>query len=346
MSARSRRRGRSTPSCSRRRSARSRWRRPPTRVSPRARPAPLEGLPLGIKDLFCTEGRPDHGRLEHPQGLRAALRIDHHAAALARRRRDARQAQHRRVRHGLVERDQRLRPGGLAVAAPGSNVHAAERAGAIEGAHLVPGGSSGGSAAAVAARLCLGATATDTGGSIRQPAAFTGTVGIKPTYGRCSRWGIVAFASSLDQAGPIARTVRDCAILLRSMAGPDPKDTTSADVAGAGLRGRGLARRQGPEDRHPEGIPPRRHAGGDRAAVAGGRRMAEGGRRRDRRGVAAAHEIRAAGLLHRRAGRGLLEPRPLRRRALRPARARPRRHRACTRRPAPRASAARSSAAS
>jgi aspartyl-tRNA(Asn)/glutamyl-tRNA(Gln) amidotransferase subunit A len=94
---------------------------------------------------------------------------------------------------------------------------------------LVPGGSSGGSAAAVAANLCLGATGTDTGGSIRQPAAFTGTVGLKPTYGRCSRWGIVAFASSLDQAGPLARSVRDAAILLRSMAGHDPKDTTSAD---------------------------------------------------------------------------------------------------------------------
>jgi aspartyl-tRNA(Asn)/glutamyl-tRNA(Gln) amidotransferase subunit A len=94
----------------------------------------------------------------------------------------------------------------------------------------VPGGSSGGSAAAVAARLCLGATATDTGGSIRQPAAFTGTVGLKPTYGRCSRWGIVAFASSLDQAGPIARTVRDTALLMRSMAGHDPKDTTSVDL--------------------------------------------------------------------------------------------------------------------
>ena len=94
---------------------------------------------------------------------------------------------------------------------------------------LVPGGSSGGSAAAVAAGLCLGATGTDTGGSIRQPAAFTGIVGIKPTYGRCSRWGIVAFASSLDQAGPFARTVRDAAILLASMAGHDPKDTTSVD---------------------------------------------------------------------------------------------------------------------
>src|SRR5204862_2059926 len=97
-------------------------------------------------------------------------------------------------------------------------------------AGLVPGGSSGGSSAAVAAGLCFGATSTDTGGSIRQPAAFTGTVGVKPTYGRCSRWGIVAFASSLDQAGPIARTVRDSAMLLRAMAGHDPKDTTSVDV--------------------------------------------------------------------------------------------------------------------
>ena len=95
---------------------------------------------------------------------------------------------------------------------------------------LVPGGSSGGSAAAVAANLCVGATGTDTGGSIRQPAAFCGIAGIKPTYGRCSRWGIVAFASSLDQAGPFARTVRDCAILLRSMAGYDSRDTTCADL--------------------------------------------------------------------------------------------------------------------
>ncbi len=95
---------------------------------------------------------------------------------------------------------------------------------------LTPGGSSGGSAAAVAADICLAATATDTGGSIRQPAGFTGTVGIKPTYGRCSRWGIIAFASSLDQAGPITKTVEDAAILLRSMSGHDPKDSTSLPV--------------------------------------------------------------------------------------------------------------------
>jgi aspartyl-tRNA(Asn)/glutamyl-tRNA(Gln) amidotransferase subunit A len=105
------------------------------------------------------------------------------------------------------------------------------RGGKVDNTKLVPGGSSGGSSSAVSADLCLAATATDTGGSIRQPAALTGTVGIKPTYGRCSRWGIVAFASSLDQAGPIAKTVRDSAIMLRHMAGPDAKDSTCADLA-------------------------------------------------------------------------------------------------------------------
>jgi aspartyl-tRNA(Asn)/glutamyl-tRNA(Gln) amidotransferase subunit A len=97
-------------------------------------------------------------------------------------------------------------------------------------AALTPGGSSGGSSAAVAARLCPAATGTDTGGSIRQPAAITGITGIKPTYGRCSRWGVVAFASSLDQAGPMARSVKDCAIMLEAMAGFDPKDATSLDM--------------------------------------------------------------------------------------------------------------------
>ena len=133
---------------------------------------------------------------------------------------------------------------------------------------LVPGGSSGGSAAAVAARLAMGATGTDTGGSIRQPASFCGIVGMKPTYGRCSRWGVVAFASSLDHPGPFARTVQDCAILLGSMAGHDPKDFDQRRHSGAGFRGCVRTRRQGPAHRRAAGISRRRHAGGDRGAVA------------------------------------------------------------------------------
>jgi len=130
----------------------------------------------------------------------------------------------------------------------------------IDDRQLTPGGSSGGSAAAVAADLCLGATGTDTGGSIRQPAAFTGIVGIKPTYGRCSRWGVVAFASSLDQAGPMTRTVRDAAIMLGSMAGHDAKDSTSADLAvpdfEAALTGDIKGRKIGiPREYHMDGIP-------------------------------------------------------------------------------------------
>src|SRR3954449_9899262 len=189
----------------------------------------LEGIPLGIKDLFCTKGvRTTAGSKilddftpTYESTVSANLWRDG-AVMLGKLNNDefAMGSSNETSCFGPVVNPWRRR---------GSNVGAAI-SGAIEGAHLVPGGSSGGSAAAVAARLCLGATATDTGGSIRQPAAFTGTVGLKPTYGRCSRWGIVAFASSLDQAGPIGRTVRDCAILLRSMAGPDPKDSTSADV--------------------------------------------------------------------------------------------------------------------
>jgi aspartyl-tRNA(Asn)/glutamyl-tRNA(Gln) amidotransferase subunit A len=190
---------------------------------------PLEGIPLGIKDLFATHGvvstagsnilknfePPYESTVTHNLWSDGAvmlgkLNLDEFAMG----------SSNETSAFGPVVSPWRRK---------GSNV-GADASGAIEGAHLVPGGSSGGSAAAVAARLCVGATATDTGGSIRQPAAFTGTVGIKPTYGRCSRWGIVAFASSLDQAGPIARTVRDTAILLRSMAGPDPKDTTSAEI--------------------------------------------------------------------------------------------------------------------
>ena len=190
---------------------------------------PLEGLPLGIKDLFCTKGVRTTACSRILDGFTPA----YESTITSQLWRDG------AVMLGKLNNDEFAMGSSNEtscfgpVASPwrrrGSNVHAEEAEG-IVGAHLVPGGSSGGSAAAVAARLCLGATATDTGGSIRQPAAFTGTVGIKPTYGRCSRWGIVAFASSLDQAGPIARTVRDAAILLRSMAGHDPKDTTSADI--------------------------------------------------------------------------------------------------------------------
>ncbi len=141
-------------------------------------------------------------------------------------------------------------------------------------APLTPGGSSGGSAASVSAHLCAAATATDTGGSIRQPASLTATVGVKPTYGRCSRWGIVAFASSLDQAGPIARDVRDAAIMLRSMAGHDPKDSTSVDrpvpdyekALGASVKGLRIG--------VPKEYRARRHAGGNRKALGARDRMA------------------------------------------------------------------------
>ena len=179
---------------------------------------PLEGIPLAIKDLFCTEG------IE----TTAASRIlggfvpPYESTVTANLWRDG------AVCLGKTNLDEFAMGSSNTTSAYGNVVNPWKRRG--DNRDLVPGGSSGGSAAAVAARLCLGATATDTGGSIRQPAAFTGTVGIKPTYGRCSRWGIVAFASSLDQAGPMARTVKDCAILLRSMAGFDPKDSTSADV--------------------------------------------------------------------------------------------------------------------
>lgn len=207
---------------------------------------PLEGIPLGIKDLFCTEGvRTTAGSRildsfvpRYESTVTSQLWRDG-AVMLGKLNNDefAMGSSNETSCFGPVVNPWRR------IEDRGSNslvvllktVRAAD--GALSGSpeilsrFLVPGGSSGGSAAAVAARLCLGATATDTGGSIRQPAAFTGTVGIKPTYGRCSRWGIVAFASSLDQAGPIARTVRDAAILLRSMAGHDPKDTTSVDLA-------------------------------------------------------------------------------------------------------------------
>ncbi len=177
--------------------------------------APLLGAPLGVKDLFCTDGV----RTTACSNILGNFVPTYESTVTANLWRDG------AVMLGKLNLDQFAMGSSNESSCFGPVVNPWRRAGSD--VKLTPGGSSGGSAAAVAARLCLGATATDTGGSIRQPAAFTGTVGIKPTYGRCSRWGIVAFASSLDQAGPIARTVEDAAILLNSMAGHDPKDSTS-----------------------------------------------------------------------------------------------------------------------
>ena len=189
---------------------------------------PLEGLPIGVKDLYATKG-------VHTQACSHILdgfKPTYESTVTANLWRDG------AVMLGKLNMDEFAMGSSNEtsyygpVASPwlppnwsGDRRAKSALAGDKRGL-LTPGGSSGGSAAAVAARLCLAATASDTGGSIRQPAAFTGIVGIKPTYGRCSRWGMVAFASSLDQAGPLARTVRDAAIMLRSMAGPDPKDST------------------------------------------------------------------------------------------------------------------------
>jgi aspartyl-tRNA(Asn)/glutamyl-tRNA(Gln) amidotransferase subunit A len=179
---------------------------------------PLEGAPLGIKDLFCTEGVQSTAASKILQGFKPT----YESTVTSNLWRDG------AVMLGKLNMDEFAMGSSNETSAWGPVVNPWRARGG--NADLTPGGSSGGSAAAVAAELCLGATATDTGGSIRQPAAFTGTVGIKPTYGRCSRWGIVAFASSLDQAGPMARTVEDAAILLSSMAGHDPKDSTSLPV--------------------------------------------------------------------------------------------------------------------
>lgn len=179
---------------------------------------PLEGVPLAIKDMFCTAGV----RTTACSHMLDNFVPTYESTVTAKLWRDG------ALMLGKTNNDEFAMGSSNETSFMGPVTSPWRRKGS--NTPLVPGGSSGGSAAAVAAHLALGATGTDTGGSIRQPAAFTGIVGIKPTYGRCSRWGIVAFASSLDQAGPFARTVRDSAILLRSMAGHDPKDTTSADV--------------------------------------------------------------------------------------------------------------------
>jgi aspartyl-tRNA(Asn)/glutamyl-tRNA(Gln) amidotransferase subunit A len=178
----------------------------------------LEGIPLGIKDLYATKG-------VHTQACSHILdgfKPTYESTVTENLWRDG------AVMLGKLNMDEFAMGSSNETSYYGNVINPWRRKNS--NAALVPGGSSGGSASAVAAHICAAATATDTGGSIRQPAAFTGTVGIKPTYGRCSRWGVVAFASSLDQAGPIARDVRDAAIMLKSMASVDPKDTTSVDL--------------------------------------------------------------------------------------------------------------------
>ena len=179
---------------------------------------PLEGIPLGIKDLFATRDVHTQACSHVLDGFRPTYESTVSANLF----------EAGAVMLGKLNMDEFAMGSSNETSCYGNVINPWRRKGS--NAALVPGGSSGGSATAVAAHICAAATATDTGGSIRQPAAFTGTVGIKPTYGRCSRWGIVAFASSLDQAGPIARDVRDAAIMLSIMASHDAKDTTSVDL--------------------------------------------------------------------------------------------------------------------
>ena len=181
-------------------------------------PGTLSGIPLGIKDLFATRG------VDTTAGSRilSGFKPPYESTVTANLRRAG------AGMLGKLNMDEFAMGSSNETSTYGPVISPWRRKGSNVG--LTPGGSSGGSAAAVAAQIAPGATGTDTGGSIRQPAAFAGICGIKPTYGRCSRWGVVAFASSLDQAGPMAKTVRDCAILLEAMAGFDPKDSTSLDL--------------------------------------------------------------------------------------------------------------------
>lgn len=178
----------------------------------------LEGIPIGVKDLFCTKGVRTTACSNILDGFTPTYESHVTANLWA----------EGAVMLGKLACDEFAMGSSTETSCFGPCINPWRRTGKTD--KLVPGGSSGGSATAVAARLCLGATATDTGGSIRQPAALTGTVGLKPTYGRCSRWGIVAFASSLDQAGPITRSVGDAAIMLSAMAGHDFRDATSVDA--------------------------------------------------------------------------------------------------------------------
>ena len=176
----------------------------------------MSGLPIGMKDLFCTKGVATQAASAILKGFKPE-----YESTVSQKLFDA-----GAVMVGKLNMDEFAMGSSNETSTYGNAVNPWK----VDDRELTPGGSSGGSASAVAAETCLAATGTDTGGSIRQPAAFTGITGIKPTYGRCSRWGIVAFASSLDQAGPITKDVRDAAIMLEAMCGFDPKDSTSMNL--------------------------------------------------------------------------------------------------------------------
>ncbi|QBX34680.1 Asp-tRNA(Asn)/Glu-tRNA(Gln) amidotransferase subunit GatA [Paracoccus liaowanqingii] len=210
--------------------------------------ASMTGIPVGIKDVFCVKGVPSQAGSRILQGF-----VPEYESTVTRNLWTA-----GAVMLGKLNQDEFAMGSTNESSCYGPAVNPWRGAGGVQ---LTPGGSSGGSAAAVAADLCLGATGTDTGGSIRQPAAFTGTVGLKPTYGRVSRWGVIAYASSLDQAGPMTRTVRDAAIMLGAMASSDPMDSTCADLPvpdfEAALTGDIRGKRIGiPREYRMEGMPP------------------------------------------------------------------------------------------
>lgn len=180
---------------------------------------PLDGIPIGMKDLFCTKGVQTTAASKILKGFKPP-----YESTVSQKLLDA-----GTISLGKLNLDEFAMGSSNGTSAFGGVINP-WRSNSQPEKDLVPGGSSGGSSSAVAARIVMGATGTDTGGSIRQPAAFCGITGIKPTYGRCSRWGVVAFASSLDQPGPFGKDVRDCALLLGAMAGYDPKDSTSVNV--------------------------------------------------------------------------------------------------------------------
>jgi aspartyl-tRNA(Asn)/glutamyl-tRNA(Gln) amidotransferase subunit A len=263
------------------------------------------GIPLGIKDLFCTEGRGRRRRRRILEGFRPE-----YESTVTRQLFEA-----GAVMLGKLNMDEFAMGSSNETSCYG-NVVNPWKVGTTR--DLTPGGSSGGSASAVAADLCLAARRgrTPAARSASLPPSW-GSRGLKPTYGRCSRWGIVAFASSLDQAGPMTRTVRDCAIMLQAMAGHDPKDSTSADLPvpdfeamlTGDIRGKTIGI---PKEYRMDGMP-----GEIEALWTRGAEMLRDAGAKIVDISPAAHEIRAAGLLRHRAGRGVLEPRALRRGALR-----------------------------